>query len=112
MIIYFTYISFINGVCNGQSYDKSSSKKGKMTIRRTVKRVLDGDTFQTYRKVNGSNYVRLANKNAPERHQFGGAAATAKLKRQIQGKTVTLQPVGRSYSRIVAKVRHNRRLVR
>ncbi len=37
-----------------------------MTIRRTVKRVLDGDTFQTYRKVNGSNYVRIAGVNAPE----------------------------------------------
>ena len=38
-----------------------------MTIRRAVKRVLDGDTIQTYRKVNGSNYVRLAGVNAPER---------------------------------------------
>jgi endonuclease YncB( thermonuclease family) len=82
-----------------------------MTIYRKVKRVLDGDTFQTYRKVNGSNYVRLAGVNAPEKYQFGGSEATARLKRQIQGKTVTLQPVGRSYSRVVAKVRCNRRLV-
>lgn len=80
-------------------------------MRRTVKRVLDGDTFQTYRKVNGSNFVRLADVNAPELNQFGGYAARDRLKRQIQGKTVTLQPVGRSYSRVVAKVRHNRRLV-
>jgi endonuclease YncB( thermonuclease family) len=83
-----------------------------MVIRRTVKRVLDGDTFKTYRKINGSNFVRIANKNAPERYQFGGREATAKLRRQIQGKTVTLQPVGRSYSRVVARVRCNRRLVR
>lgn len=83
-----------------------------MTIRRTVKRVIDGDTFQTYRKVNGSNYVRLAGVNAPERYQFGGREATQKLKRQIQGKTVTLQPVSRSYSRVVARVRINRRLVK
>lgn len=83
-----------------------------MTIKRTVKRVLDGDTFETYRKVRGSNYIRIANVNAPEKHQFGGRGATARLKRQIQGKVVTLKPVGRSYSRIVAKVRHNRRLVR
>jgi endonuclease YncB( thermonuclease family) len=83
-----------------------------MTIYRKVKRVIDGDTFQTYRKVNGSNYVRIANVNAPEKYQFGGHQATSRLKRQIQGKTVTLQPVGRSYSRVVAKVRHNRRLVR
>lgn len=83
-----------------------------MTIKRTVKRVLDGDTFQTYRKINGSNYVRIASKYAPEKYQFGGREATQRLKRQIQGKTVTLQPVGRSYSRVVAKVRVNRRLIR
>ena len=47
-----------------------------MTTYRKVKRVLDGDTFQTYRKVNGSNYVRLAGVNAPERWQFGGKQAT------------------------------------
>ena len=82
-----------------------------MTIYRKVKKVLDGDTFQTYRKVNGSNYVRLAGVNAPERHQFGGAQATTRLKRQIQGKVVTLQPVGKSYSRVVARVRCRRRLV-
>jgi len=82
-----------------------------MTIRRTIKRVIDGDTFQTYRKVNGSNYVRIAGVNAPEKHQFGGREATNRLKRQIQGKVVTLQPVGRSYNRVVAKVRQNRRLV-
>lgn len=83
-----------------------------MTIKRTVKRVLDGDTFQTYRKVNGSNYVRIAGVNAPERHQFGGREATQRLRRQIRGKTITLQPVGRSYSRVVARVRCNRRLLR
>ena len=83
-----------------------------MTIRRTVKRVLDGDTFQTYRKVNRSNFVRIANKNAPEKYQFGGREATARLKRQIQGKTVTLQPVGKSYSRVVARVRCKRRLIK
>jgi len=83
-----------------------------MTIRRKVKRVIDGDTFQTHTKVKGSNYVRIANKNAPESYQFGGSQATSKLKRQIQGKTVTLQPVGRSYGRVVAKVRKDRRLIR
>ncbi|MEK6896173.1 MAG: hypothetical protein AABX12_01805 [Nanoarchaeota archaeon] len=83
-----------------------------MTISRKVKRVIDGDTFQTYRKVNGSNYVRLPGVNAPELHQFGGRQARDRLKRQIQGKVVTLQPVGRSYNRVVARVRQNRRLVR
>jgi len=31
------------------------------------------------------------------------------MKRKIQGKTVTLQPVSRSYGRVVAKVRHKKR---
>ncbi len=83
-----------------------------MTIRRTVKQVIDGDTFQTYRKVNGSNFIRLAGLYAPERWQFGGHQATQRLRRQIEGKVVTLQPVGRSYSRVVARVRQNRRPVR
>ena len=83
-----------------------------MVIHRKVKRVLDGDTFQTYTKVRGSNFVRIAGVNALERHQLRGSQATQNLKRQIQSKVVTLQPVGRSYSRIVAKVRCNRRMVR
>ncbi len=92
----------------------SSLKKrsDKMATYRKVKRVIDGDTIQTYRKIDGSNFVRIAGKHAPELNQFGGRQARDKLKRQIQGKTVTLQPVGRSYSRVVAKVRHNRRLIR
>jgi len=83
-----------------------------MTIRRKVQRVIDGDTFKVRNRVKGSQYIRLAGVNAPERHQFGGREATQRLKRQIQGKIVTLQPVGRSYSRIVARVRQNRRLVK
>jgi endonuclease YncB( thermonuclease family) len=83
-----------------------------MTIRRTVKRVIDGDTFETYRKVNGSNFIRIAGKNAPEKWQFGGQSATNNLRREIQGKIVSLQPVGRSYNRVVANVRNNRRLVK
>lgn len=82
-----------------------------MTMRRKVKRVIDGDTFQTHTKVNGSNFIRIAGKHTPENHQFGGKQATQKLKRQIQGKVVTLCPVGRSFGRVVAKVRHKRRLV-
>ncbi len=81
-------------------------------MRRKVKRVIDGDTFETHTKVNGSNFIRIAGKNAPESHQFGGPEATRKLKRQIQGKVVTLQPVAGSYGRTVAKVRHKRKLIR
>ncbi len=83
-----------------------------MVIRRTVRRVVDGDTFQVYRKIHGSNFVRIAGMNAPERYQFWGKESTIRLKKQIQGKTVTLQPVGRSYGRVVAKVRLNRELIR
>jgi len=82
-----------------------------MTIHRKVKRVIDGDTFQTHTKVNGSNYIRLAGVNAPEKYQRGGSQATQRLKRQIQGKVVTLKTVRRSYGRVVEKVRKNRRLV-
>ena len=83
-----------------------------MVTRRKVKRVIDGDTFETHRKIQGTNRVRIAGMNAPERHQCGGSQATRRLKRQIQGKTVTLTPVGRSYDRVVARVRHKRKLVR
>ena len=83
-----------------------------MTTYRKVKKVIGGDTIKTRTKISGTNFVRIANIDAPELHQFGGYAARDKLKRQIQGKVVTLQPVGRSYNRVVAKVRHNRRLIR
>jgi len=80
-------------------------------MRRKVKKVLDGDTFETYRKVNGTNKVRLANYNAPEKHQFGGQRATNRLRRFISGQTVTVTPRGRSYDRVVADVRIKRRKV-
>jgi endonuclease YncB( thermonuclease family) len=83
-----------------------------MVIRRKVKKVIDGDTFETCRRIQGSNRVRIAGKNSPERHQKGGSRATQALKRKIQGETVTLKPVGRSYGRVVAKVRHKRRLIK
>lgn len=83
-----------------------------MTIHRKVKRVPDGDTIELHRRIHGTRFVRIAGKNAPELHQFGGYASRDRLKRQIQGRTVTLQPVGRSYGRVVARVRHRRRLIR
>jgi len=83
-----------------------------MTIHRKVKRARDGDTLELYRKINGSNFVRLANVNAPELYQFGGKEAQRRLNSRTQGKTVTVQPVGRSYGRVVANVRRNRRLIR
>lgn len=93
----------------------SSSKNQKelitMTIRRKIKNIVDGDTFKTYRKVRGTNYVRIARTNAPERGQRGYGPAKARLQRFV-GKTVTLVPQGRSYNRVVADVRYKRRRVR
>ena len=80
-----------------------------MTIYRKVKRVIDGDTFEVFRKVGNTRFVRLAGVNAPELYQRGGREAATSLKRLIQGKTITLVPKGRSYSRLVADVRYKRR---
>lgn len=83
-----------------------------MVIHRKVKRVLDKDTFETYTKVNGSNFVRIAGMHGAELNTALGRKQRDQMKRKIQGKTVTLQPVSRSYGRVVAKVRHKRRLLR
>lgn len=80
-------------------------------VRRKVKRVLDGDTFVVGRKVSGSNKIRLAGYNAPESYQFGGSRTTNRLRGLIGGKTVTITPKAKSYGRVVADVRLNRRSV-
>ena len=79
-----------------------------MIIRRKVKQVIDGDTFVVSRKIGNTNRIRLAGVRAPERYQFGGRKATNRLRGLIGGKTVTIVPVGRSYSRVVANVRSKR----
>ena len=81
-------------------------------MRRKVKKVLDKDTFETYTKVNGSNFIRIAGMYGAEVNTALGRKQKDQMKRKIQGKTVTIQPVGRSYGRVVAKVRHKRRLLR
>ena len=68
-------------------------------MRRKVKRIIDGDTFEVYRKVNGTRFVRLSGVNSPERYNKGGLKATNTLRRLIGGRTVTLVPKGRSYGR-------------
>ena len=83
----------------------------KITIRRKVKRVIDGDTFEVYRKIGNTNRVRLAGVKAPAKNQFGGRKATNRLRGLIGGKTVTINPVGISYNRVVAKVRHQRKSI-
>ena len=67
-----------------------------------VTRVIDGDTFKT---ANRKNSVRLANVDAPEKGKPGGAAATERLRRQIEGKEVRIETKARdSYGRSVANV--------
>jgi len=79
-------------------------------MKRQVDKVIDGDTFRVKRKVNGSNYIRLPGFDAPEINSSGGKLAKDRLARAI-GKSVTLKPRGRSYGRVVAEVRHNRKNV-
>ncbi|MBN4049011.1 thermonuclease family protein [archaeon AH-315-M20] len=80
-------------------------------MRRTVKKIIDGDTFIVNRKIGNTNRIRLARVNAPEKYRYGGKKATNRLRGLIGGKTVTIIPVGRSYGRIVAQVRHRRRSI-
>lgn len=80
-------------------------------MRRTVKKIVDGDTFIVNRKVGNTNRVRIAGFNAPEKNRPGGSEATSRLRGLIGGKQVTLIPRARSYDRMVADVRVNRKLV-
>ena len=82
-----------------------------MTIQRKVVKAIDGDTLQVRTKIRGTNYIRLANVDAPERGERGYASAKAKLN-NLSGKTVTLVPKGRSYNRVVADVRHKGKKVK
>ena len=62
--------------------------------------VHDGDTCNT----RSGRYIRLAGVNCPELGTYGGQKAKTILARLIKGKTITYEPVGRSYHRIVANV--------
>lgn len=80
-----------------------------MGRREKVTRVVDGDTFGT---ASRKNLVRLANVDAPEKGEPGGAAATAKLRRLIERETVRIEPVARDrYGRTVANVYKGRESV-
>lgn len=80
-----------------------------MARKERVTRVIDGDTFET---ASRKRPVRLANVNAPEKGQRGGAAATNALKGLIAGETVSIETVARDvYGRSVANVKVGRRSV-
>ena len=81
------------------------------TVRRKVQEIIDGDTFKVRRRVKGSQFIRVAGLDAPERGQRGYASAKAKLNR-MKGKVVTIRPKGKSYGRSVAEVIFKRKKVR
>ncbi len=87
-------------------------KKRRKSFVRTVKKVIDGDTIEVNRKINGTRIIRLAGIDAPELYQFGGRKAQNTLRRLIEGKRIRVTPVGRdSYGRIVAIIRKNRKSI-
>lgn len=70
--------------------------------KETVKRVIDGDTFQTSARKHS---VRLANVDAPEKGKRGSVKATQTLKSLIQGKKVEVRTIARDkFGRSVARV--------
>jgi len=82
------------------------------SIRRTVVKVIDGDTVQVARKIDGSNIVRLSGVNAPEKNQAGGKKATNILRGMIGGETVTMRPEAKDkYGRIIATIIYDRQNV-
>lgn len=78
---------------------------------RTVKRVIDSDTFEVARRIGKFNRIRLANVDAPEKGTRTGMEAMHVLRGMIGGKRVTIRPVGTSYNRVVAKVFADRKSV-
>lgn len=80
-----------------------------MARKERVTRVIDGDTFETSSR---KRPVRLANANAPEKGERGGAAATQALRNMIGGKEVSIETVARDqYGRAVANVKIGRNSV-
>ncbi len=74
-----------------------------MARKENVKRVIDGDTFETSSR---KHPVRLANVNAPEKGKPGSTKATQALRNLIQGKKVQIDTVARdTYGRSVANVK-------
>ena len=73
--------------------------------RRKVARVLDGDTIELARKIQGTNKIRLANVDCPELGSRSGAKARNVLRGLVGGRQVIIEPIGRSYDRVVANVK-------
>lgn len=80
-------------------------------MKRKVIRIIDGDTFEVATKIGDTNRVRIAGYSAPELNENGGKKAAKELKNLIEGETVSLIPKARSYGRVVADVRIDRKKV-
>ncbi len=66
---------------------------------------MDGDTFMVKKKILGSQYVRLANVNTPEKGKRGWERAMHILRGMIGGREVVIIPVSNDrYGRVVAEV--------
>lgn len=79
------------------------------SVRRKVQKIIDGDTFKVRRSVMGSQYIRIAGLDTPEKGQKGYMASKRRLERKIKGKIVTIRPKGKSYGRVVAEVFYKRK---
>ena len=79
-------------------------QKEKKSVRRTVKRGIDGDTFEVSRKVWDSRFIRIAGVDCPEKGERGYGAAKKRLSKLLKGQKVTIRPKGKSYGRTVAEV--------
>jgi len=73
------------------------------SYRRKIYRAIDGDTFEVWRNVQGSNRIRITGMNCAEKGQRGYSSAKNRLA-SYEGTTVTIKPKARSYGRVVADV--------
>jgi len=78
-------------------------------VLRKVEKVIDGDSVIVSSPVMGSRHIRLAGKNSPEKGERGFQTAKSNLRRQVGGKKIWVEPVGKSYGRTVARIRKVRR---
>jgi len=99
VILILTIIAAIttNHLSADQNWDKHSY---------LVVKVIDGDTFEAT-DGNLNFRVRIAGMDAPERKQAFGKNATYYFRNLVEGKNVTIKPIGRGrdrYNRILGQV--------
>ncbi len=76
-------------------------------MKRTVKKIIDSNTFVVSKAIDSTNKIRLANVKSTKQ----GAKATSVLKRLIGGKTVTVVPLEKRDDMIIAEIICNQRSV-